>query len=77
MEMSQRIYLAHFFVKISKKLIPKIDSVTHFHSKNVYFYIHCINSLKVTVLCKFHNMRVDTALKSCLDILSEHDPIRI
>ena len=27
-----------------------MDSMTHFHSKNVYFYTHYINSLKVTAL---------------------------
>ena len=27
-----------------------MDSLTHFHSRNVYFYIHYSNSLKVTAL---------------------------
>ena len=30
-----------------------MDSVTHFHSRNVYFYIHYSNSLKVTALDMF------------------------
>ena len=27
-----------------------MDSMTHFYSKNVYFYLHSTNSLKVTAL---------------------------
>ena len=30
-----------------------MDSLTHFHSRNVYFYIHYNNSLKVTALDMF------------------------
>ena len=30
-----------------------MDFLTHFHSRNVYFYIHYSNSLKVTVLDMF------------------------
>ena len=30
-----------------------MDSLTHFHSRNVYFYIHYSYSLKVTVLDMF------------------------
>ena len=30
-----------------------MDSVTHFHSKNVYSYVHYCNSLKVTALDMF------------------------
>ena len=35
--------------------------MTNFHSKNVYFYIHYINSLKVTTL---DMIRADIPLKS-------------
>ena len=30
-----------------------MDSLTHFHFRNVYFYIHYCNSLKVTALDMF------------------------
>ena len=30
-----------------------MSSLTHFHSKNVYFYIHYSNSLKITALDMF------------------------
>ena len=30
-----------------------MDSLTHFHSRNVYFYIHFSNNLKVTALDVF------------------------
>ena len=30
-----------------------MDSLTHFHSRNVYFYIHYINILKVKALDMF------------------------
>ena len=30
-----------------------MNSLTHFHSRNVYFYIHYSNSLKVTALDMF------------------------
>ena len=41
-----------------------MDSMTHFHSKNVYFYIHYSNSLKVTALDMFQKIRVHTPLKT-------------
>ena len=31
-----------------------MDSLTHFHSRNVYFYTHFSNNLKVTALDMFH-----------------------
>ena len=48
----------NFWVKIWKtqfqwNLIRKMDSLTHFNKKNVYFYVQHINILKVTVLEKF------------------------
>ena len=30
-----------------------MDSMTHFHSKNVYFYTHYCNTLKATALGMF------------------------
>ena len=33
-----------------------MDSLTHFHSRNVHFYKHYSNSLKVTALDMFHKM---------------------
>ena len=38
-----------------------MDSLTHFHSKNVYFYIHQ-SYRKVTALSIFQNFWVDTNL---------------
>ena len=40
-----------------------MDSLTHFLSKNVYFYIHHSNSSKVTALDIFYNFWVDTLRK--------------
>ena len=40
-----------------------MDSLTHFHSKNVHFYTHYSNSLKVTALDMFLKKLVDTPLK--------------
>ena len=39
---SENTFLSTFLVKF--------DSLTHFHSRNVYFYIHYSNSLNVTAL---------------------------
>ena len=33
-----------------------MDSLTHFHLRNVHFYIHYSNSLKVTALDMLHKM---------------------
>ena len=33
-----------------------MDSLTHFHSRNVYFYIHFSNNLKVTALDMFQKI---------------------
>ena len=43
--------------------MPKIDSLTQILSKNVYFYMHLINSSKVTVLDKFNKKFVESPLK--------------
>ena len=40
-----------------------MDSLTHFHSRNVYFYIHYNNSLKVKALDMFKKNWVHTPLK--------------
>ena len=40
-----------------------MDSLTHFLSKNLYFYIIIINSSKVTALVKFQNFWVQSNLK--------------
>ena len=40
-----------------------MDSLTHSHSKNAYFYIHYSYSIKVTALSIFQNFWVDTSLK--------------
>ena len=40
-----------------------MDFLTHFHSRNVYFYIHYNNSLKVTALDMFQKNLVYTPLK--------------
>ena len=47
----------HFLKKSAflVNLISKMDSLTHLHSRNVYFYIHYSNSLKVTALHMFQN----------------------
>ena len=37
-----------------------MDSLTHFHSKNVFFYVFYSYSLKVSVLSIFQNFCVDT-----------------
>ena len=47
-------------------LIPKIDSVAHFLSKNVYFNICHGKNSKVTAVDKFQKFRVNTPLKRCL-----------
>ena len=39
-----------------------MDSLTHFHSRNVYFYIHYSNSLKVTALHMLQKIWVHTSL---------------
>ena len=44
-----------------------MDSLTHLHSKNVYFYIHYSCSLKVIALSIFQNFWVDTNLKCFTD----------
>ena len=44
-----------------------MDSLTHFHSRNVYFYIHFSNNLKVTALDMFFKkIWVHTPVKSHL-----------
>ena len=48
----------HFFKKKKKQYFlvnfdRKMDYMTHFHSKDVYFYIHYIDSLQVTALDVF------------------------
>ena len=43
-----------------------MDSLTHFYSRNVYFYIHYSNGLKVTALDMFHKIWVHTPLISFL-----------
>ena len=45
-----------------------MDSLTHFHYKNVYFYIHHSYDWKVTVCSIFHNFLVDTPLKEIVQI---------
>ena len=47
-----------------------MDSLTHFHSKNVYFYIHYSNSLKVTALDMLKKNCVHTPLKTSKSILT-------
>ena len=42
-----------------------MDSLAHFHSRNVYFYIHNSNSLKVTHSLCFKKNWVHTPLKGC------------
>ena len=37
-----------------------MDSLTHFHSRNVYFYIHYSNSLKVTALNMLQKIWIHT-----------------
>ena len=44
-------------------LIPEIDSVAHFLSKNVYFNICYGKNLKVTAVDKFQKFRANTPLK--------------
>ena len=46
-----------------ENLIPKIYSVTHFPSKNVYFSKCHGKSSKVTAVEKRHNFMVDTPRK--------------
>ena len=41
-----------------------MDSLSHFHSKNVYFYIRIMNSFKGMALSIFQNFWDDTNLKS-------------
>ena len=45
----------HFLKKLAflVKFDMKSDSLTHFHSRNVYFYIHNYNSSKVPALDMF------------------------
>ena len=43
-------------------LMPKIDLVTHFLSKNVYNYELGMNGSKVTALNIFYHFNVGTAL---------------
>ena len=51
-----------------------MDSLTHFHSKNIYFYIHFSYSFKVKALSLiFQNFWFDTNLniKDCNESVSE------
>ena len=41
----------------------KMESLTHFHSKNVCFYQHYSYNLKVTALSIYQNFWIDTNLK--------------
>ena len=44
-----------------------MDSLTHFHSRNVYFYIHYINILKVKALDMFKKNIGFTPLKQIVN----------
>ena len=53
------VFLFCHFLKKSSFLVKfdiKMDSLTHFHSRNVYFHIHYSNKLKVTALDMFQKM---------------------
>ena len=54
--MTKKVGVFGHFLKQSAFLVKfdiKMDSLTHFHSRNVYFYIHYNNSLQVTALDMF------------------------
>ena len=40
-----------------------MNHLTHFHSKNVYFYMHYSYSFKIMALSIFQNFWIDTSLK--------------
>ena len=46
-----------------------MDSLTLFHSKNVYFYLRYSYSLKIMALSIFQNFWVDTSLKQKFSLM--------